>query len=99
MYRRTKLKIYRFYLDTNDEFEFYFNEEIAGATDDKFDTHTHKISKFLFYHFNDLRRDLGEEPNQIKHTIVSDNQHALELLQGKDWPYFINRLLVRIKIT
>ena len=37
--------------------------------------------------------DLGEEAYKIRHTIVSDDQHALEVLQSKDWPHFINRLL------
>ena len=53
----------------------------------------HGTSKFLFYHFSNLRRDLGEEAYKIRHTIVSDNQYALDTLQSKDWTYFINRLL------
>ena len=40
-----------------------------------------------------MRRDLGEEAYKIRHTIVSDNQYALETLHSKDWLYFINRLL------
>ena len=66
---------------------------IAGVTDDRFNIDTHGTSKFLFYHFNNLRRDLDEEAYKVRHTIVSDNQHALESLQIKDWSYFINRLL------
>ena len=37
--------------------------------------------------------DLGEEAHKIRHTIVSDDQHTLEVLQSKDWPHFINQLL------
>ena len=66
---------------------------IVGVTDDKFDIDTHSTSKFLFYHFHNLRRDLGEEAYKVRHTIVSDNQAALESLQSKDWSYFINLLL------
>ena len=77
----------------NDDFEFYLNEVIAGVTDDKFDIDKHSTSKFLFYHFNNLRRDLGEEAYKVRHTIVLDDQHALESLQSKDRSYFINRLL------
>ena len=62
-------------------------------TDDKFDIDTNRTSKLLFYHFNNLRRDLGEEPYKVRHTTVLDNQHTLENSQSKDWPYFINRLL------
>ena len=77
----------------NDDFEFYLNEVIAGVTDDKFDIDKHITSKFLFYHFNNLRRDLGKEAYKVRHTIVLDDQHALESLQSKDRSYFINCLL------
>ena len=40
-----------------------------------------------------MRHDLGEEPYKIRHTIVSNDYHAPECLQSKDWPYVINRLL------
>ena len=86
-------KFMDFELDISDDFEFYLNEIIAGITDDKFDMDMHSTSKFLFYHFNNLRCYLGEKAYKIRHTIVSDNQHALETLQSKDWPYFINRLV------
>ena len=52
-------KIIDFDLDINDDFEFYLNEVIASVTDDKFDIDTHRTSAFLFYHFNNLRRNLG----------------------------------------
>ena len=80
-------------LDINDDFDFYLNEVIIGTTDDKFDIDTHSTSKFLFYHFNNLRRDFSGEAYKIRHAIISDDLHAIEKLQSKDWPYFINRLL------
>ena len=42
-------------------------------TDDKFDTDTHRTSKFLFYHFNNLRCNLDQETYTVRHTIVSDD--------------------------
>ena len=45
------------------------------------------------YHFNNLRRDFGVEAYKIRHTIISDDLHAIEKLQSKNWPYYINRLL------
>ena len=48
-------KLLDFDLDNNDNFEFYLNEIIAGVTDDEYDIDTHSTSKFLFYHFNNLR--------------------------------------------
>ena len=86
-------KFVDFNLDINDDFHLYLNEVIIGTTDDKFDIDTHSTSKFLFYHFNNLRRDFGEEAYKIRHTIISDKLHAIEKLQSKNWPYFINRLL------
>ena len=86
-------KLMNFELDISDDFGFYLNEIIAGINDNKFDRDVHSTSKFLFYHFNNLRRNLGEEAYKIRHTIVSDIQHALETLQSKDWTYFINRSL------
>ena len=86
-------KIIDFDLDINNNFEYHLNEVIVGVTDDKSDIDKYSTSKFLFYHFNNLRRDLGEEPYKGRHTTISDDQHALENLQSKDWPYFINRLL------
>ena len=73
-------KLMEFELDIADHFEFYLNEIISGITDNKFDMDMHSTFKFLFYHFNNLRRDVGEEAYKIRHTIVSDNQHALETL-------------------
>ena len=81
-----------FELDISDDSEFYLNEITAGITDNKFDMVMHSAYTFLFYHFNNLRRDLGEEAYKIRHTIVSDNQCTLETLQSKDWSYFINSL-------
>ena len=77
-------KLMDFELDISDDFKFYLNEIIAGITDDKFDMDMHSTSKFLLYHFNNLRYNLGEEAYKIRHTIVSDDQHALETLQIKN---------------
>ena len=66
---------------------------MIGTTDDKFDINTHSTSKFLFYHFNNSRRDFGEKVYKIRHAIISVDLQAIEKLQSQNWPYFINRLL------
>ena len=66
-------KFIDFDLDINNDFKFYLNEVIADVTDVKLDIDTHSTSKFLFYHFINLRRDLGEELYKVRPTIVSDN--------------------------
>ena len=53
-------KFVDFNLDINADFDFYLNEVIIGTSDNKFDIDTHSTSKFLFYRFNNLRRDFGE---------------------------------------
>ena len=90
---KMKQKIINFNLDINDDFDHDLNEVIIGTTYDKFDIEIHSTSKFLFYRFNNLRRDFGEEPYKIRQNIISDDLHVLEKLQNRDWPYFINRLL------
>ena len=48
-------------IDLSDDFDFYLNEIIAPITNDKDVMNTHSTSKFLFYHFNNLRLDLKED--------------------------------------
>ena len=54
-----------FEFDISEDFEFYLNEMVPGITDDKFDIDMDSTSKFLFYHFNNLRCNLGEEAHKI----------------------------------
>ena len=65
----------------------YINEIINPITDDRDDLHTHNASKFLFYNFNNLMRDLNED------IYISDDKYALEVLQSKNWSYFIEKVL------
>ena len=48
-------------IDLTDDFEFYLNEIIAPITNDKDDMDTNSTSKFLFYHFNNLRHIFLDE--------------------------------------
>ena len=87
-------KLMDYKIDLTDDFDFYLNEIIAPITNDKDDLDTNSTSKFLFYHFNNLRHKfLDEDTYKIRHTIVSDDQYALDVLQSRDWPYLIDRLL------
>ena len=54
---------------------------------------TYKNSNFLFYHFNDYLRQLNEPTKPLCHRIVADDDTALEILQNKNWQYFIERTL------
>ena len=38
-------------------------------------------------------RDVNEDTYKIRHTLISDNKHALEVLQSNNWSYFIKKML------
>ena len=52
-----------------------------------------KNSKFLFYHFNDYLKQINEPTKSVFHTLVTDDKTALEILQSKNWQYFIEIIL------
>ena len=80
-------------VDLSDNFHFYLSEIIVPITSNKNDMDTNSTSKFLFYHFNNLRLNLNEDAYKVRHTIVLDDQYMLDVLHSRDWPYFIDRLL------
>ena len=66
---------------------------IKNVNDDKYDMLTHKISKYLFYNFNNYLSRIGRPVQFVRHTQIPDNDYALTTLQEKNWPYFIERIL------
>ena len=38
-------------------------------------------------------RDLNEDTYKIRHTLISNNKYVLEVLQNKNWSYFIEKIL------
>ena len=38
-------------------------------------------------------RDLNEDTFKIRHTLISDDKYALEVLHSKNWSYFIEEIL------
>ena len=54
---------------------------------------TNKNSKFLFYHFNDYLKQIIEPTKTVRHGVVLNDETALEILQNKNWQYFIERML------
>ena len=53
----------------------------------------HVNSKFLFYNLNNYQNLISEENFKVKHTIIADDKYALENLQSKSGPYFVERLI------
>ena len=83
-------KFVNLYINLNSDFEYYVREVLDGVTNDKNDVHANSTSKFLFYRFNNFKQSFGLLSTfAIRHSIVSDNNYALETLQSKNWPYFV----------
>ena len=78
--------------DYNDYFMKYL-VNIKDGEDEKYDMLTNKNSKFLFYHFNGYLRQINEPTKPIRHSVVVDDDTTLEILQNKNWQYFIERIL------
>ena len=59
----------------------------------KYNFLANKNSKFLFNLFNKYQQDRGRKKQSVRHTKVSADDYALQKLQDKNWPYFINRII------
>ena len=71
-------------------FNSYINKIMNPNRDD---LHTLSASKVLFYHFNNLMHNLNEDTYKTRHISISDNKYVLEVLQSKNWSYFIKKIL------
>ena len=61
---------------------------------------SNSTSKFLFYHFNHVfiifitfSQAQGKSFLEIRHSVIADDDYALENLQNKNWQYFVETLL------
>ena len=55
--------------------------------------HTNLSSKFLFYNFNTFRQTQRLAPLKIRHSIIANDDFALNVVQSHNWQYFIETLL------
>ena len=54
---------------------------------------SNSTSKCLFYYFNMFRQAQGKSLLEIRHSVIADDDYALENLQNKNWQYFVKMLL------
>ena len=80
-------------LPIGDDFNYYVREILTNIKDDIFDLNSHSTSKFLFYNFNTFRSLLGKEIFTLRHSIIANEEYALETLQNRNWSYFIKKLI------
>ena len=59
----------------------------------KLDALSYKNTKFLFYHFNDLLNQSGQNIKVVKHSGVTGDYAAAEEIQNQYWQYFIEQVL------
>ena len=59
----------------------------------KYDFLAKKNSKFLFNLFNKNQQDRGRKKHSVRHTKLAADDYALQKLQDKNCPYFINRII------
>ena len=86
-------KILKVNVAITDDFDYYIKEVLANITDDRYDMNSNSTSKFLFYHFNMFRQAQGKSFLEIRHSVIADDDYALENLQNKNWQYFVETLL------
>ena len=80
-------------LPIGDDFNYYVREILTNIKDDTFDLNSHSTSKFLFYNFNTFRYFFGKEIFTLRHSIIANEEYALETLQNRNWSYFIKKLI------
>ena len=73
--------------------EYYVREILSGTTDDRFELCKNATAKFLFHRFNNFQQPFGLSKFQLRHSQVSEVDHALKALQNKNWAYFFKTLL------
>ena len=58
---------------------------------------TNENSKYLFYQFNDYLERLRQPMKHILHSVITDDDLALDIIQMKNWQYFIEAILAASK--
>ena len=68
-----------------DDFDYYIKEVLANIIDDRYNMNSNSTSKFPFYQFNTFRQAQGKSFLEIRHSVIADDDYALENLQNKNW--------------
>ena len=87
---KKKLKIN---LPIGDDFNYYVIEILKNIKDDTLNLNSDSTSKFLFYNFSTFRALFGKEIFTLRHSIIANEEYALETLQNRNWSYFIKKLI------
>ena len=80
----------------DDDYTDYMTKYLPAMNEfdeSKHDFLTNKNSKFLFHLFNKYQEDRGRSNFHIRHSTLTDDNYALNALQDRNWPYFINSII------
>ena len=80
-------------ISVGNDFYFYVKEILSNVVDDQYDLHTKSMSKLLFYSFNTFRQKQRLALLKIRHSIIANDDFALNVVQSHNWQYFIETLL------
>ena len=75
----------------------WFVQGFKGNEDKKYDVLTNKNSKYLFYQFNDYLERLLQPIKPVRHSIITDDDLGLEIIENENWQYFIEAILTACK--
>ena len=92
---QSKAKKINFEFSFTDRYEDYFDwlvQGFKGSEDQKYDVLTNKNSKYLFYQFNDYLERLLQPIRPVRHSIITDDDLVLEVIQNEKWQYFIETI-------
>ena len=89
-------KLLKIEFDFSGDFDDYITKylsSIQDVNDDKYCVLTNKNSNILYYHFNSYLHSENMSGQLIRHSIKSNDTFALNTLQSKNWPHFIDRII------
>ena len=69
-------------ISVGNNFYFYVKEILSNVVDDQYDLHTNSTSKSLFYNFNTFRQTQRLAPLKIRHSIIANDDFALNVVQS-----------------
>ena len=53
--------------------------------------------KYLFYRFNDYLERIFEPIKPARHSVITEDDLVLEVIQNENWQYFIETILTAYK--
>ena len=99
---QSKTKIKHCHFTSTNSHENYFEwlvHGFKGNEDQKYDVLTNKNSKYLFYRFNDYLKRIFEPIKPVCHSVITDDDLGLEVIQNENRQYFIETISTAFEIN